>query len=51
VIRRLDYLCETLGLDRPRARDWAFAQTMAWAFEGLEPLSGHLDTARWLLDA
>jgi streptomycin 6-kinase len=51
VIRRLDHLSEALGLDRNRARDWAFAQTMAWSFDELTPLGGHLDTARWLLSA
>lgn len=49
VIQRLDYLCDTLGLDRNRARDWTVAQTMAWSFEDSQPLAGHLDTVRWLL--
>lgn len=49
--RRLDILCEGLGLNRDRARDWTFAQTMAWSFENLEPIPGALETARWLTEA
>ncbi len=51
VRHRLDFLTRTLQLDRDRAREWAFAQTLAWAFDGDRLLPGHLDTARWLLRA
>lgn len=49
VRRRLDRLTSELGLDRERARGWAFAQTLAWAFEGTKVIAGHVETARWLL--
>lgn len=45
---RLDRLTAELGLDRERARLWAFAQTLAWAFEGTAVLPLHVETARWL---
>jgi streptomycin 6-kinase len=45
---RFDRLTAELGLDRQRARGWAFAQTLAWAFEDGRILAGHLDVARWL---
>jgi streptomycin 6-kinase len=51
VIGRLDRLSDVLGLDRERARGWAFAQTLAWAFEGGRALPGHLDVAGWLASA
>jgi streptomycin 6-kinase len=51
VLGRLDRLSGELGLDRERARSWAFAQTLAWAFEGSEVLPRHVETARWLLEA
>ena len=52
AIDRLDRLCARLSLDRERARWWTFAQTMAWCFgEDGMPLPGHLDVARWMLDA
>ena len=51
VVRRLDRLAEGLHLDRDRTRDWAFAQTIAWAFEGDTVLDRHVETARWLLEA
>jgi streptomycin 6-kinase len=47
---RLDRLSRELGLDRERARGWAIAQTLAWAFED-EWLADHLETVRWLLGA
>ncbi|MGH2540668.1 MAG: aminoglycoside phosphotransferase family protein [Actinomycetota bacterium] len=50
VIARLDRLSGELGLDRERARLWAFAHTVAWGF-GEEPLTGHIEAATWLLDA
>lgn len=51
VLRRLDYLTDALGVDRARARDWCFAQTVAWSMEGSASLPRHLETARWLIDA
>lgn len=48
VIDRLNKLTSTLGLDRERARLWALAQTLAWAFEGDRAIEQHVDTARWL---
>ena len=50
VIGRLDRLSAELGLDRERARGWAFAQTLAWALDG-DWLPRHVETARWLLQA
>jgi streptomycin 6-kinase len=51
VHRRLDRLTAELDLDRDRARAWALGQTLAWAWENDEPLPGHVETARWLLQA
>lgn len=51
VIRRLDHLTSELGLDRERARLWAFGQAIAWGFENDRLLSSHLDIAQWLLSA
>jgi len=51
MLRRLDRLTAELGLDRERARGWAFLQTLAWAFEGDRLVPGHLETAVWLDDA
>ncbi len=51
VIGRLDRLCGALNLDRERARGWALGQTLAWAFDGEEPLGKHVETARWLFEA
>jgi streptomycin 6-kinase len=51
VLRRLDRLSEELGLDRERARGWALAQTLAWAFDASGVIPRHVETARWLLDA
>jgi streptomycin 6-kinase len=50
VRRRLDCLSTELGLDRERVRGWAVGQAVAWAFEP-EYHAGHIETARWLLDA
>jgi streptomycin 6-kinase len=50
VLSRLDRLTSELGLDRERARLWAMAQTVAWAFEGETVLVDHIETARWLLE-
>ena len=49
VARRLDRLTAALGLDRERARGWAIAQTLAWAFQGTTVLPHHLNTATWLV--
>ena len=38
-------------LDRERARKWALAQTLAWAFEGDKVLPHHVETAKWLLQS
>jgi len=43
-------VCEFLGLDRERARLWALAQTIAWAFEDNGVLSGHVDVAGALVE-
>lgn len=48
VVARLDRLASALGLNRERARLWAFAQTLAWAFIGDRASVRHVDTARWL---
>ena len=50
VRQNLDRLAEELGLDRERVRGWAIGQTIAWAFDP-EYHAGHVETARWLLDA
>ncbi len=49
VGRRLDRLTAALRLDRERARGWAIAQTLAWAFEGTTVLPHHVATAKWLI--
>jgi streptomycin 6-kinase len=51
VVHRLNRLTEELELDRERARGWALAQAIAWAFDddGADP--GHVETARWLWEA
>ncbi len=49
VQHRLDRLTRELDLDRERARGWAVAQTLAWAFARDRVLPRHVDTARWLL--
>jgi streptomycin 6-kinase len=51
VLNRLDRLTNALRLDRERARLWALAQTLDWAFAGERVLGRHLDTARWLWQA
>jgi streptomycin 6-kinase len=50
VVRRLDHLSETLGVDRERARLWALGQTLAWGTEG-DSVPRHVETARWLAEA
>src|SRR5438445_13253705 len=49
VIRRLDYLTATLGLDRERARLWCLAQTVAWSI-GTDQLQRNVEIAEWLLE-
>jgi streptomycin 6-kinase len=51
TVDRLDRLTNALGLNRERARLWAFAQTLAWSFESERALDRHVDTARWLRHA
>jgi streptomycin 6-kinase len=51
VRHRLDRLATELRLERERARGWALAQTLAWAWEGDEVLPLHVETARWLASA
>jgi streptomycin 6-kinase len=48
VRRRFDRLTAELGLGRERARGWAFAQTLAWAFGGDEVMPDLVQVARWL---
>ena len=48
--RRLDRLCDELGLNRDRALGWAVAQTMAWGFGGRYD-SHHHQTVRWLIQS
>ena len=51
VVHRLDCLTTELRLDRDRARGWALAQTIAWAFDGDEADPAHVEIARWLWEA
>jgi streptomycin 6-kinase len=51
VRHRLDRLTMELALDRERARGWALAQTLAWAWENDDALPRHVETARWLASA
>lgn len=51
VLHRLDRLTDELDLDRERARAWALAQTIAWAFDGDEAEPRHVEVARWLWEA
>jgi streptomycin 6-kinase len=51
VVHRLDRLSAELHLDRERARGWALAQTIAWAFDGDDVEPGHIEVARWLWEA
>jgi streptomycin 6-kinase len=52
VRHRLDRLTSELGLDRERARLWAFAQTLAWGVDEdeNEVIWRQVEVARWLLD-
>lgn len=49
VLHRLERISAELGLDRERVRMWTIAHTLAWGFD-VEPLSGHIAVATWLLD-
>jgi streptomycin 6-kinase len=51
TVDRLDRLTNALGVNRERARLWAFAQTLAWSFESERALDRHVQTARWLSHA
>ncbi|MGZ6545201.1 MAG: aminoglycoside phosphotransferase family protein [Actinomycetota bacterium] len=51
VVHRLDRLTAELRLDRERARGWALAQTIAWAFDGDDADPAHVEIARWLWEA
>ncbi len=48
---RLDRLVRELELDPERTRGWAFAQTLAWVFDGDRVIPRHLEIARWLRPA
>jgi streptomycin 6-kinase len=50
VVRRLDTLATTLGVDRERARLWSLGQALAWGSES-ERVADFLETARWLAEA
>jgi streptomycin 6-kinase len=51
VLRRLDRLCEALGLDRDRTRRWTIAQTLAWAITDAGTIQEHVEASRWLAEA
>jgi streptomycin 6-kinase len=46
---RLNFLAAELDLDRERARRWALAHTLAWAFDETDPAYDHVEVARGLL--
>jgi streptomycin 6-kinase len=50
VLHRFDRLTAALDLDRERARGWAIAQTVAWAFDS-KYHPRHVETATWLHEA
>jgi streptomycin 6-kinase len=50
VLHRLDRLCGELGLDRERARGWAFVQTLAWTIDETVIWPEMIEIAGWLLD-
>jgi streptomycin 6-kinase len=47
ALRRLDRLCDELGLDRELARGWTIVQTVAWS-GGSEYHADHMETVEWL---
>ena len=51
VVYRLDRLSGALGLDRERARRWAFGHAIAWGFHRGKALPEHIEMAQRLLDA
>ncbi|MDJ0497784.1 MAG: aminoglycoside phosphotransferase family protein [Acidimicrobiia bacterium] len=51
MIHRLDRVTGELGLDRERARLWAFGHAISWGFEAGKVLPGQIEAARWLLAA
>jgi streptomycin 6-kinase len=51
MLHRLDLLTGELGLDRERARLWAFSHAVAWGFEGERVLPQAIQLAGWLLAA
>lgn len=51
AVDRLNRLSSELGVDRERARLWAFGHAIAWGFDGGKVLPHHVETARWLLAA
>jgi streptomycin 6-kinase len=51
VVDRLDRLTVEFLLDRERARGWALAQTIAWAFDGDQADLANVEIARWLWEA
>ena len=48
LVRRLDTLTSSLGVDRERARLWTLGQTLAWC-EGPHAAE-HIEKARWLAE-
>lgn len=48
AVQRLDRLSAAVGIDRHRAAAWTIVQTMAWSFDELTPIEGHLDVVRWM---
>ena len=51
VVERLDKLTQALGLNRERARLWAFAHTLSWSLGGDRPFFRNIETAQWLWQA
>jgi streptomycin 6-kinase len=47
---RFDRLTAELGLDRDRARGWAFSQTLAWSHEDGLFDGDTVEVARWIFD-
>jgi streptomycin 6-kinase len=50
VLGRFERLTSELQLDVERARGWTIGQTLAWAFDGGEASSWHLQVAAWLFE-
>jgi hypothetical protein len=47
--RRLDLLCDELGLERERMRGWGIARALAWGIDTGGVQRGHIECARLLL--